>query len=122
MDWYQLPKYPYYHISLTQFLRGIGSKCRGISGVQDGIDDGFFLTKYQGIFGWNIAHIPGPRDLQEHNPQSRSTPHEFDHDTSIPSPDGRIFIATALFQQMKMKADVADNLVSRCHCSQHAAD
>jgi hypothetical protein len=81
-----------------------------------------FFTQYQGIFGWNIAHIPRPRDFQKHNLQPRSAPHEFDHDLLIPSPDGQIFIAMALFQQTKMKGDVADNLVSRCHCSQRAAD
>jgi hypothetical protein len=53
---------------------------------------------------------------------NQSAPHQFDHDISIPSPDGRIFMVTALFQQAKMKGDVADNLVSRCHCSQRTTD
>jgi hypothetical protein len=39
-----------------------------------------------------------------------------------PPPDGQIFIAMALFQRMKIKGDVADNLVSRHHHSQLAAD
>jgi hypothetical protein len=80
------------------------------------------IPKYQGIYGWNIAHIPRPRDLQEHSPQPRSAPHKFDHDISVPSPDGRIFITTAIFQQTKMKGDVTDHLISRIHCSQRAAD
>ena len=66
--------------------------------------------------------FPCPRDFQKHNPQPRSAPHKFDHDISVPSPDGRIFIAATLFQQTKMKGDVANNLVSRGHCSQLAAD
>jgi hypothetical protein len=41
--------------------------------------DGFFYV-ISGHFGCNIAHIPCPRDLQEHNPQPRSAPHKFDHD------------------------------------------
>jgi hypothetical protein len=42
--------------------------------------------------------------------------------TSVPSHDGPIFIATALLQQMKMKGDVANDLVSRHHCSQRTTD
>jgi hypothetical protein len=34
--------------------------------------------------------FPCPRDFQKHNPEPRSAPYEFDHDISIPSPDGRI--------------------------------
>jgi hypothetical protein len=74
------------------------------------------------MFGCIIAHIPCPRDFQKYNPQHRSAPYKFDHDISVSSPDGWIFIAMALFQQTKMKGDVADNLVSRHHCSQRAAD
>ncbi len=63
--------------------------------------------------------FPCPRDFQKHNPPGL-------HPTSltmmsIPSPDGWIFIATALFQQTKMMGDVTDNLFSRHHHSQHAA-
>ncbi len=65
--------------------------------------------------------FPRPRDFQKHNSQPRSAPHEFDHDISVSSPDGQIFIATVLFQHTNMKGDVTDNLISRRHCSQHAA-
>jgi hypothetical protein len=41
---------------------------------------------------------------------------------SLPSSDGQIFIAMVLFQQMKIKGYVTDNLVSKHHCSQRAAD
>jgi hypothetical protein len=68
--------------------------------------------------------FPHRRDFFKHNSQPRSTPHKFDHDHDIflPSPNDWIFIATALFQQMKMKGNVADNLVSMRDCSQHATD
>jgi hypothetical protein len=65
---------------------------------------------YQGIFGWNIAHIPHPRDLQKHSPQPRSAPHEFDHDIRT-LPRRPTLITTALLQQLKMKGDVAGDLV-----------
>jgi hypothetical protein len=58
--------------------------------------------------------FPCPRDFQKNNPQPKSAPHEFHHDISVPSPDGQNFIPTALFQQTKMKGDLATNLISRC--------
>jgi hypothetical protein len=48
----------------------------------------------------STTHNPGPH------------PMKFDHDISVPSPDRRIYIATAIFQQTKMKGNVADNLVN----------
>jgi hypothetical protein len=66
--------------------------------------------------------FPHPRDFQKHNQQPRSAPYGFDHDISVPSPDSQIFIPTALFQQTKKKGGVANNLVSRRHHSQFAAD
>jgi hypothetical protein len=78
-----------------------------------------FFTVYPGIFGWNF-HAQEIFKSTTHNPGL--------HPTSLtmilypPLTDSRIFIAMALFQQTKMKDDVANNLVSRCHCSQLAAD
>jgi hypothetical protein len=67
--------------------------------------------------------FPCPRDLQVHNPQPMPAPHKFAHEFwTPPPPDSWIFIAMALFQRTKMKGDVADNLVSRRHCSQLATD
>jgi hypothetical protein len=40
----------------------------------------------------------------------------------VVSPDSRIFIAKALIQQTKMKGNVADVLISRCHRSQCTTD
>jgi hypothetical protein len=63
----------------------------------------------------------GPRDFKSttHNPDPHSTSLTM---IFVPPYDGQIFIATTLFQQTKMKGNVADNLVSRCHCSQHTTD
>jgi hypothetical protein len=41
---------------------------------------------------------------------------------SVTSHDGQIFITTAILQQAKMKGSVANDLIRRDHCSQHAAD
>jgi hypothetical protein len=65
---------------------------------------------YQGVFGWNIAsiHVQETCKSTTHNPGPQPMSLTM---ISVPSPDGWIFIATALFQQTKMNGDVADNLL-----------
>ncbi len=105
---------------IPHFWRGIWAKCRGIFGAQVGIEDVFlhyikaFLDGILLIFhAWETSkstiHNPDP-------PPASLTM------ISLLIPDGQIFIATVLFQQTKMKGDVADNLVSRCHHSWCPAD
>jgi hypothetical protein len=86
--------------------------------AQDGIEDGFFLQNIKAFLD-GLFHT---QEIFKSTTHNRSAPHKFDHDISVPSPDSRIFIAMALFQQTKMKGDVADNIVSMCHCSQCVAD
>jgi hypothetical protein len=62
------------------------------------------------------------QEISKSTTHNQSAPHEFDHDISVPSPDGQILIAMALFQQTKMKGDVTNNLVNWRQHSQHAAD
>ncbi len=108
---------------IPHFWSGIWAQCKGILGVQDGIEDGTFshnikacwdgillIFHAQEIFIFkSTTHNPGP------HPTSLTM-------ISVPSPDGCIFIPTVLLQQTKMKGNVADNLNSRHHCSQRAAD
>jgi hypothetical protein len=90
-------------------------------GAQDGIEDGFFLRNIKvfldGILP--LFHAQEACKSTTHNPGPHLTSLTM---ISVPSPDSRIFIATALFQQTKLKGNVADNLVSRPHHSQHVAD
>ncbi len=97
---------------------------RGISGAQEEIEDGFFLRIIIKAFFDGLLLIFHTQEIFKsttHNPGTHPTSLTM---TSVPSPDGRIFIRMALFQQTKMKGDVADNLVSRhhCHCSEHTTD
>jgi hypothetical protein len=66
--------------------------------------DGILLIFHTQEIFKSKTHNPGP------HPTSLTM-------ISVPSSDCRIFIAMVLFQQTKMKSDVADSLISRRHCS-----
>jgi hypothetical protein len=119
VDRYQQRKDPYCHISNTPFFGGVFERHVGVFGCKRW-NRGWILFYVISRHFW--MEFPLPRDFQKHNQQPRSAPHVFYSDVSVPSPDGRIFITTALFQLTKMKGDVTNNLVSRGHCSQLAAE
>jgi hypothetical protein len=89
----------------------------GISGVQDEIEDGFVYV-ISWYFWIEYCSYSMPKRFAKHNPQPLPAPHEFDHDIST-LPRRPDFHHTALYQQRKMKGGVAEDLVSRHHCSQH---
>ncbi len=106
---------------IPHFLRGIWAQCRGILGVQYGKEYGFFLHNVKAL----LVGILLTFNTQEtykcptHNPGLHPRSLTM---TSVPSHGGPIFNTTALLQLMKMKGGVANDLISRHHCSQHAAD
>jgi hypothetical protein len=91
---------------IPQFLEQYLSTMLGYLGVQDGIEDGILLPNMKAFLD-GLFHT---QEIFKSTTHNRSAPHEFDHDISAPSPDGQMFMATALFQQAKTKGDVADNL------------
>jgi hypothetical protein len=77
-----------------------------------------FFNQYQGIFGLNF-HVQEIFKSTTHNPGLHPTSltmiYPYPHLTAN-------FHHNGAFSTDKMKGDVANNLVSRCHCSQLAAD
>ncbi len=76
---------------------------------------------------WHCCMYSTPILLSCHLPPDCTTHNQGWHPrnltmTSAPFHNGPIFITMALLQQTKMKGDIVNNLISRHHHSQHAAD